>query len=166
MLFRIIGVLKQINWIMSCSKQQIPSSHFSSSIFQKKVQCNGQDAFKSKPEPDMFQKVQYSRQSLSCKWCSSTQWYVMEERENLFSENKRTSHHWYWTWHIYLFVFKAHIRQIWLLPKSSISDEQQKFRENICLTIWTTFHCRFIALRRTSEDLIEWMFWKEHVQNV
>ena len=87
---------------MSCSKQRIPSSHFLSSIFQKKVQCNGQDAFKSKPEPDMFQKVQYSRQSLSCKWCSSTQWYVMEERENLFSENKRTSHHWYWTWHIYI----------------------------------------------------------------
>ena len=86
----------------------------------------------------------YSRQSLSYKWRSSANWNVMEERENLFSKNKRTSHHWYWTWHIYLFVFKAHIRQIWLLPKSSISDEQQKFRGNICLTIWTTFHCLLI----------------------
>ena len=48
-----------------------------------------------------FTDLQYSRQSLSCKWCSSASWNVMEERENLLSK-KRTSHHWYWTWHIHI----------------------------------------------------------------
>ena len=36
-------------------------------------------------------------------------------------------------------------------------------KANGTLTIWTTFHWRFMALRRTSEDFIEWMFWKVKV---